>query len=116
MAQRHRLKAFFIQTQIHNPSGSSCAPAEAYQLLRLAARLGFAVVENDVMAGLEPSGATSLASMPQLRRVIYVGGFSKLVSPSLRVGFVTGSDEMVYKLLHAETSDSPASSETNERR
>ncbi|WP_295375487.1 PLP-dependent aminotransferase family protein [uncultured Pseudacidovorax sp.] len=115
LAQRHRPKAFFIQTQLHNPTGSSCAPAKAYQLLRLAEQLGFAIVENDVMAGLEPPGTTSLASLDQLRRVIYVGGFSKLVSPSLRVGFVTANEEMVDKLIHAKMGDSLTSSETNER-
>lgn len=115
LAQRYGPKAFFIMTNLHNPTGTLCAPAKAYQVLRLAEQFGFQLVELDVMAGLEPRGAPTLASLDQLRRVTYVGGFSKVVSPSLRVGFVAASEEMVDKLIHAKMSDGLTSSELNER-
>lgn len=115
LAQRYKPKAFFLMTNLHNPTGTQCSPAKAYQLLRLAEQHDFQIVENDVMAGLEPAGATTLASLDQLRRVIYIGGFSKVLSPSLRVGFVAASEEMTDKLIHAKMSDSLTSSETNER-
>jgi DNA-binding transcriptional MocR family regulator len=115
LAQRHRPKAFFLSTNLHNPTGSQCSPAVAYQILRLAEQYDFRVVENDVMAGLEPPGATSLASLDQLRRVIYVGSFSKTISPSLRVGFVASSEEFAEKLIYEKMVSSLTSSELGEK-
>jgi DNA-binding transcriptional MocR family regulator len=115
LAQRHRPKAFFIMTNLHNPTGTQCSPANAYQILRLAEQHDFHVVENDVLAGLEPPGATVLASLDRLRRVVYVGGFSKLLSPSLRVGFVAASEELVDRIVHAKMSEGLTSSELDER-
>ncbi len=71
--------------------GGQCTPAAAHQMLRLAEQLGFLIVDNDVMAGLEPPGATCLASLDRLLRVVHVGSFSKTVLPSLRVGFMACS-------------------------
>ncbi|KAF1022923.1 MAG: 2-aminoadipate transaminase [Paracidovorax wautersii] len=79
LAQRHRPKVFFTTLHLHNPTGSSCSPTVAYQILRLAEQYGFHVVENDVMAGLEPSGLPNLASLGQLDRVIYIGSFGKTI-------------------------------------
>ncbi|WP_431275055.1 PLP-dependent aminotransferase family protein [Variovorax ureilyticus] len=115
LAQRYKPKAFFIMTNLHNPTGTQCSPANAYQVLRLAEQHDFHIVENDVMAGLEPPGATVLASLDRLRRVIYVGGFSKVLSPTLRVGYVAASEDMVDKLIHAKMSEGLTSSEVNER-
>lgn len=115
LAQRHRPKAFFISTHLHNPTGSQCSPAVAHQILRLAEQYDFKVVENDVMAGLEPPGSISLASLDRLRRVIYVGSFSKTVSPSLRVGFVAASEEYADKLIYEKMVSSLTSSELGEK-
>ena len=73
LVQRHRPKVFFTTMHLHNPTGSSCSPTVAYQILRLAEQYDFRIVENDVMAGLEPPGLPNLASLDQLKRVIYVG-------------------------------------------
>jgi DNA-binding transcriptional MocR family regulator len=115
LAQRHRPKAFFISTHLHNPTGSQCSPAVAHQILRLAEQYDFKVVENDVMAGLEPPGSVSLASLDRLRRVIYVGSVSKTVSPSLRVVFVAASEEYADKLIYEKMVSSLTSSELGEK-
>lgn len=115
LAQRHGAKAFFTTGNLHNPTGSQCTPAVAYQMLRLAEQLDFRIVDNDVMGGLEPPGATSLASLDRLQRVIHVGSFSKTVSPSLRVGFVAASEEFTEKLIYQKMVNSLTSSELNEK-
>ncbi|MDM0121224.1 aminotransferase-like domain-containing protein [Variovorax arabinosiphilus] len=115
LAQRHRAKAFFTTANLHNPTGSQCSPAVAYQLLRLAEQLDFHIVDNDTMSGLEPPGATSLASLDRLQRVIHIGSFSKTVSPSLRVGFVACSEEFAEKLILHKMVNSLTTSELNEK-
>lgn len=115
LAQRHRPKAFFTTLHLHNPTGSSCSPTVAYQILRLAEQYGFHVVENDVMAGLEPPGLPSLASLGQLQRVIYIGSFAKTISPALRVGFAAASEDMAEKLVYQKMVSSLTSSELTEK-
>lgn len=115
LAQRHRPKAFFTTMHLQNPTGSSCSPAVAYQVLRLAEHYDFHVVENDVMAGLEPPGLPSLASLDGLNRVIYVGSFSKTLSPSLRVGFLAGNAAMIDKLVFHKLVDGLTSSSLAEQ-
>lgn len=115
LAQRHGAKAFFTTTNLHNPTGGQCTPAVAYQMLRLAEQLDFRIVDNDAMAGLEPPGATSLASLDRLQRVIHVGSFSKTVSPSLRVGFVACNEEFAEKMILQKMVNSLTTSELTER-
>ncbi len=115
LQQRHRAKAFFTTSNLHNPTGNQISPAVAYQLLRLAEQMDFTLVDNEAMAGLEPPGSTCLARLDQLRRVIHVGSFSKTVSPSLRVGFVACSEEMGEKIIFQKMVSSLTTSEMNEK-
>ena len=60
------------------------------------------------MAGLSPSPPTTLASQDQLRRVCYIGSFSKTLSPELRAGFIACDETlneklMLYKMIHGLT-------------
>jgi len=115
LAQRHRPTAFFVMSTLHNPTGLSCSPSNAYQILQIAEQCGFHIIENDTMAGLEPPGSISLASLDGLRRVTYVGGFSKVLSASLRVGFIAAGEAIVERLVHAKMTHGLTSSEVNER-
>jgi DNA-binding transcriptional MocR family regulator len=115
LAQRHKAKAFFTSTNLHNPTGSSCSPSVSYEMLRLAEQLNFLIVDNDVMGGLEPPGAICLASLDRRQRVIHVGSFSKTVSPSLRVGFVACSEDLAEKLIFQKMVNSLTTSELNEK-
>jgi DNA-binding transcriptional MocR family regulator len=112
---RHKAKAFFTTSNLHNPTGGMISSAVAHQVLRLAEQLNFVVVDNETMAGLEPPGGTCLAKLDQLQHVIHVGSFSKTVSPSLRVGFVACSEEMTEKLVFQKMVSSLTTSELSEK-
>ncbi|WP_256737071.1 hypothetical protein [Pseudomonas gingeri] len=60
---------------------------------------GVAIVENDIYADLDPSGQQTLAGMDQLARVIYIGSFSKTITPALCVGFITAHQELIDELV-----------------
>ena len=92
LAQAHRPKLFVTVSVLHNPTSTAIAPAVAYRLLQLAERFDFTIVEDDVYGDLHPGPAVQpclrLAGLDQLQRVVYLGGFSKTLAASLRVGFV----------------------------
>ncbi|MGD9945778.1 MAG: PLP-dependent aminotransferase family protein [Burkholderiaceae bacterium] len=92
LAAEHRPKLFITVSVLHNPSSTATSSAKAFQLLRLAEEFDFTLVEDDVYCDLHPGPAVQpcirLASLDQLRRVIYLGGFSKTLAANLRVGFI----------------------------
>jgi DNA-binding transcriptional MocR family regulator len=95
----HRPRAFFTQTLLHNPTGSSTEPAHCHRILSLAEQFGFAIVEDDVYGDLHEGPAVRLAQIDGLRHVIYVGSFTKLIGPSLRVGFVAADAALISQLV-----------------
>jgi DNA-binding transcriptional MocR family regulator len=95
----HRPRAFFMQTLVHNPTGSSVDPAHCHRILTLAEQFGFAVVEDDVYGDLYEGPAVRLAQIDALRHVIYVGSYTKLIGPSLRVGYVAADAALISRLV-----------------
>lgn len=96
----HLPQLFITNTQLHNPTGASYSAAAAFQVLRLAERHQFLVVEDNVAADLVQGRVITLASADQLRRVIYVGSFSKAIAPGLRLGFVAADRALLEELVY----------------
>jgi DNA-binding transcriptional MocR family regulator len=95
----HRPRAFFTQTLLHNPTGSSAEPANCHRVLSLAEQFGFAVIEDDVYGDLYEGSGVRLAQIDGLRHVIYVGSYTKLVGPALRVGYLAADVALVSQLV-----------------
>jgi DNA-binding transcriptional MocR family regulator len=94
----HRPKAFFTQPRLQSPSNSVATAAQLHRVLQLAEKYDLALVENDIYADLDPEPRSSLASLDQMRRVVYVGSYSKTISPNIRVGYVVARPELLDEL------------------
>jgi len=95
----HRPRAFFTQTLLHNPTGSSADPANCHRVLSLAEQFGFAIVEDDVYGDLYEGSGVRLAQIDGLKHVVYVGSFTKLIGPALRVGYLAADTALVSRLV-----------------
>ena len=84
----HRPKAFFTQPRLQSPTNSVTPLAQLFRLLQLAEAHELTLVENDIYVDMDPEPRPSLASLDQLKRVVYVSSFSKTISPNIRVGYV----------------------------
>lgn len=93
-----RPRAFFMQTLLHNPTGTNTSPANAHRLLSLAEQFGFPIVEDDVYGDLYDGQGVRLAQMDGFRHVIHVGSFTKLIGPSVRVGFVAAASRLIDQI------------------
>jgi DNA-binding transcriptional MocR family regulator len=94
-----RPRAFFTQTLLHNPTGANAEPAICHRVLSLAENYGFAVIEDDVYGDLYEGPGVRLAQIDGLRHVIYIGSFTKLIGPALRLGFVAADSAIVAQLV-----------------
>lgn len=99
-------KLLYTVATFHNPTGSSLSLKRRRQLLELAERYNFLIVEDnpygELYFGAKPY--PTLRSLDQTGRVIYLGSFSKVFLPGLRVGWVTAPTPLLRKLSIAKQS------------
>ncbi|MCC8405581.1 PLP-dependent aminotransferase family protein [Paraburkholderia sp. MMS20-SJTN17] len=98
--ETRRPKVYFTNSRLHNPTGASYSSATAFKLLKAAERYNCVIVEDDVSADLVQGSHVTLASMDQLKHVIYIGSFSKTIGAGLRVGFVVAEAGILEGLLY----------------
>ncbi|MCB1714018.1 MAG: PLP-dependent aminotransferase family protein [Candidatus Competibacteraceae bacterium] len=115
LAQRHRPKFFLTTSVLHNPTGLSISQSCAYRVLRLAEEHDFYILEDDIYGFFNPHPSTRLATLDQLNRVIYLNGFSKTITPKLRVGYMVAPRAFVHDLLDLKLMTGLASSELAEK-
>jgi DNA-binding transcriptional MocR family regulator len=73
------------------------------------------IIEDDIYRELAPPEAPCLAAMEGLSRVIYISGFSKTITPTLRVGYVAAHAEVLADLARTKMAVGLTSSEVTER-
>lgn len=111
---RARPKFMYSIPTFQNPTGAVLSIERRRALVRLAARHGVPIVEDDAYGQLRYSGqdvAPLLAvdveerdtgHVSSLGNVLYVGSFSKTLSPGLRVGWVIGPSDVINQLNRAK--------------
>lgn len=114
-AARERPRVFITNTTAHNPTGTTTSPQVAHDILLAAEQHDFTVIEDDIFAELAPERTASLASLDRLRRVLYIGSFSKTIAPNLRVGYVAATAERAQQIAALKNILSLSSSELTEQ-
>lgn len=92
------VKAFFVNSHLHNPTGSSLSAKKAFELLQLAHQHGVTLIEDDVYGDFGDAQSSRLVTLDGLKQVIYIGSFSKTLSASLRVGYIVGAAPLIAQL------------------
>jgi DNA-binding transcriptional MocR family regulator len=99
LLRAHKPRLYVTVSVLHNPTGVSLSPAAAHQVLRLAEAHDLTIVEDDTYAWLAPPHATRLAQLDGLRRTVHVSGFSKILVPQWRVGFIAAAPALADRLI-----------------
>ena len=115
LRQGERPRLFILQSLLHNPTGTSLGPAAAHRILLLAEQYDFLVVEDDAYGDLAEEQDLRLAALDGCRRVIYLSGFTKTLSASLRVGYAVAAPAIAEALVRVKLLTSIATSEFIER-
>ncbi len=84
----------------HNPTGTCMTSPRRRQLVTLAERYQVPVLEDDYIGDLRYHGAAqpALKALDGSGNVIYVGTFSKMLIPSLRVGYLVAHGPVLQRL------------------
>jgi DNA-binding transcriptional MocR family regulator len=103
-----RAKFAYVMPDFQNPMGTCLTREERLELLDRAAARGVPLVEDSAYEKLRYDGepVPSLLALDAERsggvdkgRVIYTSTFSKVIVPSLRVGWVVGPAEVIHRLM-----------------
>lgn len=95
----HRPRLYVTVSVLHNPTGASLSLHRAHQLLLLAEQHALHVVEDDTYAHLAPPHLPRLAALDGLQRSFYISGFSKILAPNWRVGYLAAPQAWVDRLV-----------------
>jgi len=115
LVAEHKPKAFFTQPRLQSPTCSVASVAHLHRLLQLAEQHDFVLVENDIYADMDVSSRSTLSSLDQLRRVVYVGSYSKTISPNLRVGYLLARPDLLAEFVQLKMIAGLTSSDIAER-
>jgi 2-aminoadipate transaminase len=98
------IKLIYAIPNFQNPTGRSLSRARRRQLVDLASRYGVPIVEDDPYGELRYEGEhlPSLKSLDASGGVMYLGTFSKILAPGLRLGWVVASPQAMEVLLHGK--------------
>jgi len=99
-------RMLYTVPNFHNPTGRTLSAERRLQVIELARRYSFLIVEDDVyrelcFEGTVPPGFYALA---QGEGVASIGSFSKTLAPGLRLGWLLASREIVRRCIECGTS------------
>src|SRR5438132_3966531 len=99
-----RIKLIYALPNFQNPTGRSMSLARRRRLVELASAFGVPIVEDDPYGELRYEGEPlpTLKSLDTTGCVMYLGTFSKILAPGLRLGWIVASPEAMEVLLHGK--------------
>ena len=96
---KQRPRLYVTVSVLHNPTGASLSLQSAHRVLQLAQVHDLHIVEDDTYAHLAPAHLPRMAALDALERTIYISGFSKILVPNWRVGFLAAPAAWVDRLV-----------------
>ena len=115
-ADRNFPRFLYVLPNFQNPTGRTMSEARRVQLSQEAQRLGLPLIEDNPYGDLwfdTPPPAPLAARNPE--GCIYLGSFSKVLAPGLRMGFMVAPKAVYPKLLQAKQAADLHSPSFNQR-
>lgn len=99
-------KIVYVLPNFHNPAGVTMPEANRRRLVDMASEYDFIILEDDPYGELRYTGEhlKPVKAFDDEGRVVYMGTFSKVLSPGLRVGWVVAEPEILKKLIVSKQS------------
>ena len=97
----HKVKFIYTVPDFQNPTGVVMSVAKRKALIRLANQYDVMILEDNPYRDLRYDGKPlpTIKSFDTQGRVVYLGSFSKILSPSLRMGWLVAAPDLLQELL-----------------
>jgi GntR family transcriptional regulator/MocR family aminotransferase len=97
--RRQRIRAVYVTPHHQFPTTVTMPPDRRIKLLALAEEYKFVIVEDDYDHEFHFAHrpVLPLASAQNWERLLYIGSLSKLLSPSLRIGYLVGAEDVITR-------------------
>jgi GntR family transcriptional regulator / MocR family aminotransferase len=117
LVRLHGSHPLYTIPNFHNPTGACLSGARRRQLVKLAERYGFPILEDDFVGDLRYEGHAqpTLKSLDPGGFVIYISTFSKMLMPGLRVGFLLAEGPIFERLVRLRRMHDLATSSLSQR-
>ena len=98
------VKMIYTIPTFQNPTGATLPLERRRRMLELSARYNVMILEDSPYLELRYSGSEvqTIKSLDTEGRVIYVGSYSKIIAPGIRVGFVCAPEDITAKMTVAK--------------
>jgi GntR family transcriptional regulator, regulator for abcA and norABC len=103
LKERHitnRSTILYTIPTFHNPTGKTMSKERRLELIEFAEQKQLPIIEDDVYGELwlDSPPPPTLKSMDKSGLILYLGSFSKTLSPGLRIGWVVGPEPVINRL------------------
>ncbi|MFH1140304.1 MAG: PLP-dependent aminotransferase family protein [Chloroflexota bacterium] len=101
VAQGKKVKYLYTIPTFQNPLGWTMPLERRRRVLDITRRYGVPVFEDDCYVDLRFEGedVTSFHSLDDTGQVVYVGSFSKIIAPGMRMGYLVAPQEVLQRAL-----------------
>ena len=99
--QGKRIKFLYTIPSFQNPLGWTMTLERRKKVLDLTREYGVPVLEDDCYVDLrfEGDGVTSFHSLDDTGQVLYVGSFSKIIAPGMRMGYLVAPESVRQRAM-----------------
>jgi len=101
LASKKRIKFLYTIPNFQNPSGRLMSQRRRDQVLEIAHRRDFLIIEDDPYGELvyvDGADTTPIKSRDRDGRVLYLGTFSKILAPGVRCGWIVGPKALIDRI------------------
>ncbi|PIF46181.1 GntR family transcriptional regulator/MocR family aminotransferase [Chryseobacterium sp. 52] len=97
VCRERKINVVYVIPHHHYPTTTTLSPARRMKLLELSQQYSFAIMEDDYDYDYHYTSSPylPLASSHHNGHVIYIGSFSKILDPSLRIGFMVAPSNFI---------------------
>lgn len=97
-------KLIYLIPTFHNPLGTTMSEDKRRAVLKLAGKYGVMILEDNPYGELRFTGRDipTIKSMDTEGLVVYCSSFSKIISPAIRVGYVSAPVDLAGKIVVAK--------------
>lgn len=100
-SEGRRVKYLYTIPTFQNPLGWTMTLERRKRALEITGKYGIPIFEDDCYVDLRFEGedVTSIHSLDDSGQVIYVGSFSKIIAPGVRMGYMVAPEELTLRAM-----------------